>query len=113
MEIAFNESLSSFGGYFNSLFTTTSSTISFFDDGNLIAQDDITVGFGNYNWQGWEATQGSAFDSVVISHSSITSSSFLIFDALRANKAVVPEPSTLAILALGLIGLASRKFKKS
>ncbi len=30
----------------------------------------------------------------------------------RSNKVDVPEPSTLAIFALGMIGLASRRFKK-
>ncbi|WP_440874820.1 PEP-CTERM sorting domain-containing protein [Thalassotalea sp. PLHSN55] len=30
----------------------------------------------------------------------------------RANAAPVPEPSTLAIFALGMFGLVSRKFNK-
>jgi len=30
----------------------------------------------------------------------------------RASATNVPEPSTLAIFALGMIGLASRRFKK-
>ena len=34
------------------------------------------------------------------------------FSNLQIRSAEVPEPSTLAIFALGIIGLASRKFKK-
>jgi hypothetical protein len=38
---------------------------------------------------------------------------FLFDDiSISANANVVPEPSTLAIFALGLVGLASRRFKK-
>jgi hypothetical protein len=33
-------------------------------------------------------------------------------DRLAFGTTSVPEPSTLAIFALGLIGLASRRFKK-
>jgi hypothetical protein len=35
-----------------------------------------------------------------------------MWDNIAVNEAVVPEPSTLAILALGLMGLASRRFKR-
>ena len=37
-------------------------------------------------------------------------SGFSSFDNLNVSK--VPEPSTLTIFALGMIGLASRRFKK-
>lgn len=36
----------------------------------------------------------------------------VFLDGATANTAQVPEPSTLAIFALGIMGLASRKFKK-
>jgi hypothetical protein len=35
-----------------------------------------------------------------------------LFDDVSLNYTAVPEPSTLAIFALGLMGLASRRFKK-
>jgi hypothetical protein len=36
----------------------------------------------------------------------------VVFDNFSFNTAEVPEPSTFAIFALGMIGLASRRFKK-
>jgi hypothetical protein len=36
----------------------------------------------------------------------------VVFDNFSFNTAEVPEPSTLAIFALGIMGLASRRFKK-
>mgnify|MGYP005988558707 CR=1 FL=1 len=36
----------------------------------------------------------------------------VIFDNLQISRVDVPEPSTLAIFALGMMGLASRRFKK-
>ena len=39
-------------------------------------------------------------------------SNYLITDNLTFGVTAVPEPSTLAIFALGMIGLASRRFKK-
>lgn len=37
---------------------------------------------------------------------------FLTIDNISAAASAVPEPSTLAIFALGIMGLASRRFKK-
>jgi hypothetical protein len=42
-----------------------------------------------------------------------TANAFTAFDNVSfVDAAEVPEPSTLAIFALGLMGLASRRFKK-
>jgi hypothetical protein len=60
------------------------------DDESLLALDYASLTFGLY--------PGSP--------------SQIVIDDILLNSAQVPEPSTLAIFALGMIGLASRRFKK-
>ena len=62
------------------------------------------------------ATEGSAFNSVLVT-APVTEDGSLGtyngFDNLAYKTATyVPEPSTIAIFALGMIGLTSRRFKK-
>lgn len=62
--------------------------------------------FGEYNFIG--VTSTSSFTSVTWS----SSNSRIAADNIIYSTIDVPEPSTLAIFALGIMGLASRKFKK-
>ncbi len=113
MDILFNEQLSAFGGYFNSLSITKNSTISFFNNNNLITLNSLDVGFDEYIWQGWSVNEGTTFNRISITHEKQSfPNSFLIFDNLQANVASVPEPSSLAIFALGMVGLLSRRLNK-
>ena len=69
--------------------------------GNVFAVGNHCAGCTDYNWQG-KIDDVRVFDTA-LSQSDVTS-------LYRATE--VPEPSTLAIFALGMIGLASRRFKK-
>lgn len=53
----------------------------------------------------------SNFDSYSDS-TNLVYSTMLIKNDTLGNATTVPDPSTMAIFALGMIGLASRKFKK-
>lgn len=62
----------------------------------------------------WQRSDNSSFNGGIASFSSNlpTGSSGNHTLAISESSAQVPEPSTLAIFALGMIGLASRRFKK-
>jgi hypothetical protein len=99
------------------------------DIGNAFAWDGIflTLTFDNL---GFDYIQGNDIDGVISQVSTsgafqlfvrnATSNSEImyaeLFDAsvarFSARSSAVPEPSTLAIFALGMIGLASRRFKR-
>jgi len=112
MEISFNSHLSAFGGYFNSSNITVESIITFFNDDIVIEIDNLAVGFGTYNWQGWSVSENTSFNRISITHKAQSiPSSFLIFDNLQAIK-TVPESSTLFIFLSGLLALVFSRFKK-
>lgn len=54
---------------------------------------------------------GSGVDPALSTNGNVYNSGLRNF-AYNANMSQIPEPSTLAIFALGIIGLASRRFKK-
>ncbi|MCJ8295449.1 MAG: PEP-CTERM sorting domain-containing protein [Colwellia sp.] len=58
----------------------------------------------NHGWRSGEYNYNNPGDNALLN-----ASSRLVF---TTNRIDVPEPSTLAIFALGIIGLASRRFKK-
>lgn len=93
----------------------------FGDEISLITIDGVTfdaMSSGNNPYIGFFgviATGNTIFNSVTVSASITLDNSigtFNAFDNLAYKAAEVPEPSTLAIFALGLMGLASRRFKK-
>jgi len=67
----------------------------------------LTVGFGfNSHILNWNNLTAVTFSELQ------NNSQYLAFDNIAYDTAAVPEPSTLAIFALGILGLASRRFKK-
>jgi hypothetical protein len=81
---------------------------------NLEARD-INRGSGvlglqllNSTYVGASMAEGQKLDGVFTYDTSSGSATW----SYKANNVDVPEPSTLAIFALGMIGLASRRFKK-
>jgi hypothetical protein len=89
------------------------------------------AGWSGYNWEGKNRYQFIYSDSVATGHYkhagnyeshnnaggfNVNTANFagfvLIKDDSLLNPISVPEPTTLAIFALGIIGLASRRFKK-
>lgn len=106
LEISFSQSLTSFGGYFNTLYVSNPSTISFYQTNALVGTLSITVGYGQWIWQGWSATAGDTFNRVVIDHNaSLFAGAFLVMDDLRATAAPVPLPAAAWLLFSGLAGL--------
>jgi len=85
-----------------------------FNDGALVLQGNESL-LSTLNYLGFS---GGGFDEIRI-RDNYSSSNFysgaqtLAIDSIKIGASVdVPEPSTLAIFALGMIGLASRRFKK-
>jgi hypothetical protein len=79
----------------------------FFDGGGSITQT-LSLGLNTraqFNFAGF-----TNLSSLVIS--APTDGDFAIMDDLSVSASSIPEPSSLAIFALGMIGLASRRFKK-
>ena len=72
--------------------------------------------YDNTPWAAWSFTSNSS-STYKIEYSAGNSRDALyapqaLFDGAQVIAAKIPEPSTLAIFALGLMGLASRRFKK-
>lgn len=85
---------------------------------NVLVQSTVLSGHqSNFHWLSFT---GGGFDTIRLRDGSSSTLSVLdgshnalAFDSIHATVASeVPEPSTLAIFALGMIGLASRRFKK-
>jgi hypothetical protein len=96
---------SAFLGSFNSAASLTFE--GFFAGGGSITQT-LSLGLNTralFNFTGF-----NNLSSLVIS--APTDGLFALMDDLTVSASSVPEPSTLAIFALGIIGLASRRFKK-
>lgn len=106
-----------FAGVFGSF--TAQNEIGFFNSSNVLSKNkDFTLNAGVYTFavginhlSTTEAISGAASTP----NDGVQTYSFSIdgLTVISANSpATVPEPSTLAIFALGLIGLASRRIKK-
>lgn len=117
-----------FGGLFTS--SSTGSNVFFGEDGSCTANVTMSCrahwrsdGYtgNNIEGMGWFDSEyglglGAGVTNTNNTYNKANSSSGLTHAlVLRSNRTVtqpVPEPSTLAIFALGMIGLASRRFKK-
>ncbi|PQO45398.1 PEP-CTERM sorting domain-containing protein [Blastopirellula marina] len=115
----FDGAIDHFGGYFNSLYQTGSgSTISFYNGATLVDTVNIDVGFGEWIWQGWTATDGDTFDRVSIDHNTVSLGPYnaIYMDNLQAGSiASVPEPSSMLLFgmsALG-VGIVARRRQRS
>jgi len=108
VDINFSLSAYSFGGYFANSLLFKDTTFDFYDNSNSLIQSftmDFQSTAGEMTWAGFSSD--IAFSSVRITGYDTA------IDSLRAGVATdVPEPSTLAIFALGIMGLAARRFKK-
>ena len=61
---------------------------------------------------GLAMSNNTKFKWIQARHSGNNWDNWAIDDVKLSNNVNVPEPSTFAIFALGMVGLASRKFKK-
>jgi len=75
-----------------------------------ILTHSVTTGFYNLYESSNVILNFTGIDA--LRFSLLTGSSALVDDIITSSSIDVPEPSTLAIFALGMIGLASRRFKK-
>ena len=85
---------------------------------NLVVIDTEDVnykdswGMVNLSFSGLAMTNNTKFQWIQASHSGNNWDNWAIDNVSLSNNANVPEPATFAIFALGIIGLASRRFKK-
>jgi hypothetical protein len=125
LTFATNEAGDRIGNVFSEFFLNGLSVLTISELG--VAQSSVHIGP-----QSWSIVAGISFDNIVMQYdlvSSTTDTTISIRDGIfetfgipgnpifnngniSYNSASVPEPSTLAIFALGMIGLASRRFKK-
>jgi hypothetical protein len=67
----------------------------------------------NFQLTVWDSLTNIIYDEAVIGYGAAPYHASVSFLAMpKSSTSSVPEPSTLAIFALGMIGLASRRFKK-
>ncbi|NQZ23668.1 MAG: PEP-CTERM sorting domain-containing protein [Colwellia sp.] len=71
-----------------------------------------TWGMVNLSFSGSAMTNNTKFQWIQASHSGNNWDNWAIDNVSLSNNVNVPEPTTFAIFALGIIGLASRRFKK-
>jgi hypothetical protein len=96
------------------LFTVSSGVLTSWDflsfgvlaSGSAFVADSSLILLSNPN-----PAAGLTFNANTVSSSNTSASSFVV--TRRLPMATVSEPSTLVIFALGMIGLASRRFKKN
>lgn len=95
--------------------TNQQGEIGFFDENQQLIGDWISMDVTNNGNNGGSTTQlfpsSGAFTYLVVHMIGSGGFTNLSFSS-ASDPATVPEPSTLAILALGLFGLVSRKFQK-
>lgn len=93
------------------------------DNGSYSLLDDDGLLLGAWDVIGTDRSTNHGVDSLWLTFTTPISTSYLIlrkqdgdttasYREIQVFAAEVPEPSTLAILGLGLMGLASRRFKK-
>jgi hypothetical protein len=90
------------------LFNLPVGAITYYSDGDGSTVAKMTYGAGNIGFIGWDWWNAAPLGSKDNGWSGVLNS--MIIETTKTTE--VPEPSTLAIFALGLMGLASRKFKK-
>lgn len=115
MNFVFSETISSFGLWFGnddlcctSAFT---STLDIYDLSGFVGSISVQANMNDVNDQFIGFTSDLSVSSVTLRYAG-GGGLALAIDDLQFNAQEVPEPHTLAIFALGLMGLASRKFKK-
>ncbi|XPF93827.1 PEP-CTERM sorting domain-containing protein [Colwellia sp. RE-S-Sl-9] len=86
--------------------------ITFSADGNLITSITDNGVNADCNASGPEACFTNGLDALFVSETFVNDVGFNSQQGQWIARTQVPEPSTLAILALGVMGLASRQFKK-
>ncbi|MCJ8318427.1 MAG: PEP-CTERM sorting domain-containing protein [Colwellia sp.] len=91
------------GNYFGGGSVSLQVTLDQIADGSGALNDFQTVSFDN-SW--------ANLSSVTFSATAGNDDRWFALDNIVVNAESVPEPSTLAIFALGMIGLASRRFNK-
>jgi len=91
------------GNYFGGGSIALQVTLDQIADGSGVINDFQSVSFDN-SWVN--------LSSVTFSATAGTDDRWFALDNIVVNAASVPEPSTLAIFALGMMGLVSRRFKK-
>jgi hypothetical protein len=98
----FGSDITALGFYFGAFYDNEVSMT--FDNGQVF---NLSAPTSQYSFFG--LVSDDSFNSVTMN----TANAFTAFDNVSfGDAAEVPEPSTLAIFALGVLGLASRRFKK-
>ncbi len=97
----FNNPVQRFGGYWGTNADVPGATATFFDSlGNQIGSaQSIQAPLGQWAWDGWQSTIGFSRVNIVASNSF---GGFIDSDDLQMTPFAVPEPSTIAVLILGV-----------
>jgi hypothetical protein len=80
------------------------------DTEDLLYKD--TWGEVNISISGLAASNSTSFQFIQVAHSGTNWDNWAIDDVTLSNNVAVPEPTTFAVFALGIAGLASRRFNK-
>ncbi len=95
------------GAWFNNWSGTSSITVEGYNSGSLV--DSVTMTLGN----GYEWLQADILGVDQISFVADSESSWWLMDDFTVNESAVPEPSLLALFALGMLGFGVSRRKAS